>query len=151
MSYVAVCNVNLSRHNYFLANKNLLFYRCLFVYIIKRTLHGGLKIWILFSSGKTIFYERPQRLSHQQLKRNGLIVHWRLYNKYNLTWPLGDTRFLFKISSSLHNLCVRCAHSWNIFQHSKRNFVSPRSHEISSIYTVPCAINFLLELTTFCV
>ena len=63
MSYVAVCNVNLSRHNYFLANKNLLFYRCLFVYIIKRTLHGGLKIWILFSSGKTIFYERAQRVS----------------------------------------------------------------------------------------
>ena len=46
------CTVNLSRHNYFLANKNLLFYRCLFVYIIKRTLHGGLKIWILFSRGK---------------------------------------------------------------------------------------------------
>ena len=48
------CTVNLSRHNYFLANKNLLFYRCLFVYIIKRTLHGGLKIWILFSRGKNI-------------------------------------------------------------------------------------------------
>ena len=46
------CTVNLSHHNYFLANKNLLFYRCLFVYIIKRTLHGGLKIWILFSHGK---------------------------------------------------------------------------------------------------
>ena len=29
---------------------------------------------------------------------------------------------------------VRCAHSWNIFQHSKRNFVSPRGHVISSIY-----------------
>ena len=27
-----------------------------FVYIIKRTLHGGLKIWIIFSRGKTIFY-----------------------------------------------------------------------------------------------
>ena len=27
----------------------------------------------------------------------------------------------------------RYAHSWNIFQHSKRNFVSPRSHVISSI------------------
>ena len=27
----------------------------------------------------------------------------------------------------------RCAHSWSIFQHSKRNFVSPRGHEISSI------------------
>ena len=32
------CTVNVSRHNYFLANKNLLFYRYLFVYIIKRTL-----------------------------------------------------------------------------------------------------------------
>ena len=61
MSYC--CAVNLSRDNYFLANKNLSFYRCLFVYIIKRTLHGGLKIWILFSSGKTIFYERAQRVS----------------------------------------------------------------------------------------
>ena len=29
---------------------------------------------------------------------------------------------------------VRCAHSWNIFQHSKINFVSPRGHVISSIY-----------------
>ena len=29
-----------------------LFYRCLYVYIIKRTLHGGLKIRILFSRGK---------------------------------------------------------------------------------------------------
>ena len=57
------CTVNLSRHNYFLANKNLLLYRCLFGYIIKRTLHGGLKIWILFSSGKTIFYERAQQVS----------------------------------------------------------------------------------------
>ena len=48
MSYSST--VNLSRRNYFLANKN--FYWCLFVYIIKRTLHGGLKIWILFSRGK---------------------------------------------------------------------------------------------------
>ena len=31
---------------------------------------------------------------------------------------------------------VRCAHSWNIFQHSKRNFVSPRGHVISSIHTI---------------
>ena len=46
------CTVNLSCHNYLLANKNLLSYRCRFVYIIKRTLHGGLKIWILFSRGK---------------------------------------------------------------------------------------------------
>ena len=45
------------------SNFPLLFYRCLFVYIIKRTLHGGAKIWILFSRGKTIFYERAQRVS----------------------------------------------------------------------------------------
>ena len=46
------CTENVSRHNYFLAHKNLLFYLCLFVYIIKRTLRGGWKIWILFSRGK---------------------------------------------------------------------------------------------------
>ena len=33
------------------------------VYIIKRTLHGGLKIIILFLVAKTIFYERAQRVS----------------------------------------------------------------------------------------
>ena len=30
---------------------------------------------------------------------------------------------------------VHCIHSWNIFQHSKKNFVSPRGHVISSIST----------------
>ena len=30
---------------------------------IERILHGGAKIRILFSSGKTIFYERAQRVS----------------------------------------------------------------------------------------
>ena len=40
-SVLYCCTVNLSRHDYFLAKKNLLFYRCHFVYIIKRTLHGG--------------------------------------------------------------------------------------------------------------
>ena len=30
---------------------------------------------------------------------------------------------------------VRCVHSWNIFQHSKRNCVSPRGHVISSMYS----------------
>ena len=45
------------------------------------------------------------------LKWNGLVFHWCLYNKEDITWPLGDTNFLF----------------------SKRNFVSPRGHVISSI------------------
>ena len=31
---------------------------------------------------------------------------------------------------------VHCAHSWNIFQHLKRNFVSPHGHVISSIYVI---------------
>ena len=33
-------------------------------------------------------------LSQQKklFKRNGLSFHWCLYNKYNITWPLGDTR-----------------------------------------------------------
>ena len=56
-SIYCLSTVNLSRHNYFLANKNLLFYWCLFVYIIKRTVHSGLKIWILLSrTAKTMFY-----------------------------------------------------------------------------------------------
>ena len=50
--------MNLSRHNYFLANKNLLFYWCLFVYIIKRTVYGGLQIWILLSHDKNKFPSR---------------------------------------------------------------------------------------------
>ena len=65
------------------------------------------------------------------LKWNGLVVHWCLYNKKNITWLLGDTKFLFSCWKNIS--LVRCAHQWNIFQHSKRNFVSPRSHVISSI------------------
>ena len=37
-------------------------------------------------------------------------------------------------SSHVENISlIRCALLWNIFQHSKRNFVSPRAHVISSI------------------
>ena len=54
---------------------------------------------------------------------NGLVFHWCLYNKLNITWP-----------PRVENISlVRCAHSWDIFQHSKRNFVSPRGHVISFI------------------
>ena len=34
-----------------------------YCFCILRILHGGAKIWILFSSGKTIFYERAQQVS----------------------------------------------------------------------------------------
>ena len=72
-------------------------------------------------------------LSHQKLlKWNGLVFQWCLYNKKNITWPRGDTKFLFSCWKNIS--LVRCAHSWNVFQHLKRNFVSPRGHVISSIY-----------------
>ena len=29
--------------------------------------------------------------------------------------------------------CIRSTHTWNVFQHSKRNFISPRGHVISSM------------------
>ena len=51
------------------------------------------------------------------LKCNGLVFHW---------------------CSCWKNISlVRCAHSWNIFQHSKRNFLSPRGHVISFLYLSP--------------
>ena len=40
---------------------------------------------------------------------------------------------------------VRCPHSRNIFQHSKRNFVSSHSHVISSISSGWCLPTFGLE------
>ena len=39
---------------------------------------------------------------------------------------------------------VHCSHSWNIFQHSKRNFVSPSGHVISSITTT-----YLLQVRVY--
>ena len=47
------------------------------------------------------------------LKWNGLVFHWCLYNKKNITWPLGDTKFLFSCWKNIS--LVHCAHSWNIF------------------------------------
>ena len=29
----------------------------------------------------------------KNLKRNGLVFHWYLYNKQKITWPLGDMKF----------------------------------------------------------
>ena len=66
-------------------------------------------------------------------------IHWCLiYSKKNITWSLGDMTFLF--SCWKNNSFVRCAHSWNIFQHLKRNFVPPRGHVISSTSTAKIAL-----------
>ena len=62
-----------------------------------------------------------------------LVFHWCFYNKQNITWPLREIslRVLKNISR------VSATNEWNIFQHSKRNLVSPRGHVISSIYFPP--------------
>ena len=46
-----------------------------------------------------------------------------LYNKYNITWLLGDTKFPFE--------CWKIFHKWAHFQHLKRNFISPRGQVIN--------------------
>ena len=38
--------------------------------------------------------------------------HQYLYNKQNITWPLGDTNFIFSCWKYLSLIC--CAHSWQI-------------------------------------
>ena len=45
------------------------------------------------------------------------------------TWRYEISLLVFKNIS-----LVRCTHAWNILQHSKRNFVSPRGHAVSSIH-----------------
>ena len=40
--------------------------------------------------------------------------------KEDIAWPRGDTKFLFEY--------WKIFHEWNIFQHEKRNFVSPSGH-----------------------
>ena len=65
------------------------------------------------------------------LKWNGLVFHWCLHNKQNITWPLGDTKFLFSCWKNIS--LVRSTHLWNIFQHLKRNFVPLHGHVICSI------------------
>ena len=40
---------------------------------------------------------------------NDLVFHWCLYNKQNITWPLGDTKFLFSCWKIFHSF----AHIFN--------------------------------------
>ena len=41
------------------------------------------------------------------LKWNGLVFHWCLYNNWNITWPLGDSKFLFECWKNIS--LVRCS------------------------------------------
>ena len=67
-------------------------------------------------------------------KWNGLEFHWCLYHKILTEHYMAAWRYKISVRVLKNISLVRCAHSQNIFQHSKRNFVSPCSHVISSIY-----------------
>ena len=70
-------------------------------------------------------------LSHQKTIKSEMVWYFiGVYIIYNITWLLRDTKFLFSCWRNISR--VSAANKWNIFQHSKRNFVSPRSHVISS-------------------
>ena len=66
-------------------------------------------------------------------KWNGLVFHWCLCTKKNITWPLGDTKLLLSCWKIFH-LFPSLTHE--IFCNTqKRNFVSLCSYIISSIPT----------------
>ena len=66
---------------------------------------------------------------------------WYFIGVYIINSTLHGRLEIRNFSSRVENiLLVRCAHSWNIFQHSKRNFVSPRGHVISSICNICTSI-----------
>ena len=58
-----------------------------------------------------------------------IVLFYIIKKNYMVAWRYEIYLLMLKNIS-----LVRCAHSWNIFQHSKINFVSPRCHVISSIY-----------------
>ena len=49
-----------------------------------------------------------------------------MYNIEDITWPEGDTKFLFEYWKNIS--WVSAANKSNIFEHKKRNFVAPRNH-----------------------
>ena len=59
---------------------------------------------------------------------------WYFIGVYIINRTLHGRLEIRNFSSRVENISlVRCTHSWNIFQHSKRNFVSLHGHVISSI------------------
>ena len=69
---------------------------------------------------------------------NGFVFHWC----YIINRTLHSRLEIRNFSPRVEDISlVRCAHSWNIFQHSKRNFVSPHRHVISSMCYIFCHKN----------
>ena len=60
---------------------------------------------------------------------------WYFIGVYIINRTLHGRLEIRNFSSRVENISlIRYAHSWNIFQHSKKNSVSPRGHVISSMY-----------------
>ena len=89
----------------------------LFYHINTDEISSHVKITLLSSHVKIsplLWLHNKSRISHQKtIKWNGFVFH-------SSCWK--------------YNSLVCCAYSWNILQHSKRNFVSPSGHVISSIF-----------------
>ena len=67
----------------------------------------------------------------------GLVFHWSFYNKYNITWPLGDMKLLFSC--------------WKYFTRSLRSLVKYFStlEEKSCISARPCNILYVLPTSQY--
>ena len=52
-------------------------------------------------------YNKSRLSQKKLLKWNGLVFHWCLYHKLNITWLLGDTKFIFEWWIILYLGCVR--------------------------------------------
>ena len=92
-----------------------LFYQCHFVYIIKGTLHGGLKIWVLFSRGKNNILlaalVRKILFCHSKIKfiSSRVISSVKkmvLFSIYTTIENLSTLNFVWKLSPSLPRLVV---------------------------------------------
>ena len=83
------------------------------------------------SNGDIFTYENNRLFSRVNARK----LTWYFIGVYIINRILDGRLEMRNFSSRVENISlVHCAHSWNIFQHSKRNFVSPRNHIISSIY-----------------
>ena len=90
---------------------------------------------MLFSHVKIsplLWLHNKSRLSQEKNCFNEMV--WYFIGVYIINRTLHGRLRIRNFSSRVENISlVRGAYSWNIFQHLKRNFVSPRGHVISSI------------------
>ena len=66
----------------------------------------------------------------------------------DITWPLGDTKFLFECWKIFHSFAAVTREIF--FQHEKKNFVSPSGHVMSIYYIITNEIPNHFALIVFC-